>query len=1178
MNARRDSWSAREGLGNCLRVLGVGLACSALTPCEAAYFTEDPSFVPVLEETAGNYPMPAGVMTAYPGSKLLLQCSYQIVNGTVLSQRLIRLRSDGSIDNSFHASSARVLAVYPDGRVLVQATDVVGGLSMDRIRRLTATGDPDTSFTESTVVGAQLTGRLLGDGRVLLSGGITSIDGTVTESLALLQANGGLDTSFHSPFPSGTSYLVLSVTTNPTDTAVYLAGQNLGLGPGRNFVARLSLNGAVDAGFDASGSGLSYSVTPQRCYRDPAGGVLIVDSTGAMVRLTATGAKDPTFTASLAGPSANRSFGVQDSNNRIYYLNTLAGSPATGELRRLNADGSADSAFGAMSIPADPNQTGFPVLNDDQSVFVNSSDLGRIAARLLITRVLSNGTVDSVFGPRFSLHASIAAYLRQPDGKYLVAGLIDYVNGTSVGPGLKIVRLNADGSRDATFGSTLPSGSLNRMAIQPDGKVLVGGVFSNGSGGNNLLIRLTSTGALDGTFHPIAQTQSGGAIAGLAVDSGGLIYCIPDAAPLALKRYSQDGVADSSFNVTGIGGYAVAVDSLPDGRVMAGFGSSDGDVVVRLSHAGALDATFTQLRTADHLAGLRVLPDSSTLVATNRTFVYSATVKFFRLSTSGAVTSTYVTRMVPLTFLTENRLEVAGEVFDQLRASTGNLTDAIQFDLEGPSVLHVSCTASGVASMVSTSSGEQLIRWQRTALSSPSLDPAPHLELSPSTSTISLAVNSPLSTAGSYYIFSGLDLNYQWKRDDSAVVGATSTQLNLVAVQASDAGTYTLVASNAYGTAVAPGFTMLVIGGVGSPPTISTQPKAQSVTAGSGTILSVVISGTSPISYQWYKDGAAIAGANSATYSISTASAASAGTYYVVASNAYGTVTSNSVSVTVVPPSGQLTNLSVRTGAGTGDGTLIVGVVLGGSGTAGTKPLLIRAMGPTLTGYGVTGALADPSLEVIPQGTTTPMASNDNWGGGAQLRTVASSVGAFPFVSDASKDAGLYLSLATGAYSAKVAGVGGTTGIALAEIYDASESVGASTPRLVNVSARAQVGTGEGVLIAGFVVGGSSPVTVLIRAVGPTLVGYGVAGALADPQLEVTKTVDGSPVVVASNDNWGGNLAIADAAAAVGAFQLATATKDAAVLVTLPPGVYSAKVSGVAGTTGVALVEVYEVP
>ncbi|MDB6092444.1 MAG: repeat containing protein [Verrucomicrobia bacterium] len=136
-----------------------------------------------------------------------------------------------------------------------------------------------------------------------------------------------------------------------------------------------------------------------------------------------------------------------------------------------------------------------------------------------------------------------------------------------------------------------------------------------------------------------------------------------------------------------------------------------------------------------------------------------------------------------------------------------------------------------------------------------------------------------------------------------------------------------------------------------------------------------------------------------------------------------------------------------------------------------------------------------------------------------------------------------------------------------------------SNTKLINVSSRAQVGSGDGVLIAGFVVGGTDARTVLIRAVGPTLGNYGVTGALADPQLDVTQAVAGVNVVIASNDNWGGSTQVSAAASAVGAFAFSSATsKDAAVLVTLQPGVYSAKASGVGGISGIALIEVYEVP
>ena len=147
-------------------------------------------------------------------------------------------------------------------------------------------------------------------------------------------------------------------------------------------------------------------------------------------------------------------------------------------------------------------------------------------------------------------------------------------------------------------------------------------------------------------------------------------------------------------------------------------------------------------------------------------------------------------------------------------------------------------------------------------------------------------------------------------------------------------------------------------------------------------------------------------------------------------------------------------------------------------------------------------------------------------------------------------------------------------GLVIAEIYDAtaSSSFVTATPRLINVSVRKHLGTG---LTVGFVLGGSAATKVLIRAVGPTLGDFGVPGVVADPQLTL---FNDKSAKIGENNDWGGTAALTAAFASVGAFPLPAASKDAAVLVTLQPGLYSVQVAGAGATTGVALVEVYEVP
>jgi hypothetical protein len=250
-----------------------------------------------------------------------------------------------------------------------------------------------------------------------------------------------------------------------------------------------------------------------------------------------------------------------------------------------------------------------------------------------------------------------------------------------------------------------------------------------------------------------------------------------------------------------------------------------------------------------------------------------------------------------------------------------------------------------------------------------------------------------------------------------------------------------------------------------------------------------------------------------------------------------------------------------------------LGYVVGGAGTTGSKSLLIRAAGPALTPLGVPGVLADPRLELFAGSTKT--GENDNWGGTPALRTAFSAYTGFPFANSASLDAAALADIPPGDNSVRISATGAGTGRVLAELYDATPNASflATTPRLINVSVLKHLGTG---LIAGFTVGGTGTKTVLIRVVGPTLgaAPFGVPDVVADPQL----TLFSGQTAIGNNDNWGGGAELAAAFAKVGAFALPAASRDAALLATLQPGSYTVQARGVDGTTGVAIVEIYEVP
>ncbi|MBS0662048.1 MAG: immunoglobulin domain-containing protein [Verrucomicrobia bacterium] len=395
-------------------------------------------------------------------------------------------------------------------------------------------------------------------------------------------------------------------------------------------------------------------------------------------------------------------------------------------------------------------------------------------------------------------------------------------------------------------------------------------------------------------------------------------------------------------------------------------------------------------------------------------------------------------------------------------------------------------------------------------------------------------------------------------------------------ITSADLGTYYMKIVDTGGIAVTNSAT-LSLGSV-STPTIVTQPLGHTVATGSSVVFGVEATGGN-LTYQWKKDGNPIGGATGSQCLVSNAQASNAGSYTVTVSNGSGSVTSSAAVLNVVSSSdpGRLINVSVRIVSGTGADTLFMGFVTGGTGTSGGKQLLIRGIGPTLGAYGVLNVMADPVLDVIPQGASTPLVTNDDWSGDAGVVTVANAVGAFALPSTTSKDSALVTTLNPGVYSAKVSGKNNTTGTVLAEIYDANPGTySASTPRLINISARATMAN-DNPLIAGFVVGGTTAKTLLIRAIGPALVPYGVTAAMPDPYLEIIRS--GQSSASYSNDNWGGSALVTSVGNSVGAFALTDgAGKDAVLLVTLDPGVYSAKVTGVNNTSGITLVEVYEVP
>ncbi|QJR16532.1 hypothetical protein [Usitatibacter palustris] len=263
------------------------------------------------------------------------------------------------------------------------------------------------------------------------------------------------------------------------------------------------------------------------------------------------------------------------------------------------------------------------------------------------------------------------------------------------------------------------------------------------------------------------------------------------------------------------------------------------------------------------------------------------------------------------------------------------------------------------------------------------------------------------------------------------------------------------------------------------------------------------------------------------------------------------------------PP--RLVNASTRGQVLTGADVMIAGFIVGGPTP---KTIVVTVAGPSLTAAGVPGALQNPAVTLVRASDGVVIGNNDNW----QSAPNAAAIQAAGFAPAHPFEPAVMMTLPPGAYTAVVQGAPGMTGVGLVALYE----VDTPDVPLINLSTRGQVLTGDSVMIAGFVVGGSGSQNVVVTVAGPSLTGQGVPGALANPRLTIVRASDGA--TIATNDNWQTQTNATHVAAIQDAGFAPAHANEPAVYLSLPPGAYTAVVQGVNNTTGVALVGVYRAP
>ncbi len=300
--------------------------------------------------------------------------------------------------------------------------------------------------------------------------------------------------------------------------------------------------------------------------------------------------------------------------------------------------------------------------------------------------------------------------------------------------------------------------------------------------------------------------------------------------------------------------------------------------------------------------------------------------------------------------------------------------------------------------------------------------------------------------------------------------------------------------------------------------------------------------------------------------------------YRVTAFNSFGSQFSSIIALnTPEGASTAIVNLSTRGILGDGNNVMISGFIIGGEGTL---TVLSRSVGPSIVKSGVSTDLAspDPKSDLF----STVSASNDDWedDDGSLISALSSQVGAQPDLDPGSKDSAFAISLGAGGHAVISSDNQTNDKLGLVEIYDANETgPGLGSARLVNLSTRGFIGTGDAIMIGGLVIGGEGSMRILIRGIGPNLDGLSENEILADPVLQLLDLGNGGALLEA-NDNWqdSNGPAIAAAADAVFTPQFANGSTDSAILRDLESGTYGIFLLGANGGTGIGQIEIWEVP
>ncbi|PXY45100.1 T9SS type A sorting domain-containing protein [Flavobacterium hydrophilum] len=528
--------------------------------------------------------------------------------------RITRLNTDGTTDNSFNIgtganASISAAALQSDSKILIAGGFTsYNGMAKNRIARINADGTLDTTFEPGSGFNSYNSIAVETDGKLLIGGYFTSYNGVARKHIARLNSDGTLDTSFGSAV--GLDSTVKEIVLQPDDK-ILVIGDFLDFnGISRKKIARLNADGTLDTTFNpGNGANGIETIALQADGKILIGGYFSTYNftpRSCLARLNPDGTLDNTFNLGTGPNSTVESIAIQpDGKILIGGVFTTYNGTAKNSIARLNSDGTLDPTFDSgtgtnESVATITVKTNGKILTGGNFTSLNTNLIGRLA------QLNTDGTIDATFlnpgGFGSGSNQSISRMAVQPDGKILITGeFFSSYNGIAT---KRLARLNADGTLDTAFNTgTGPSSSVYAITTQPDGKILIGGRFGNYNGiARNGIARLNTDGSLDTTFS--IGTGVNNNIYSIAVQTdgkiliSGLFTSYNGVSRNRFARLNTDGTLDTAFDPgAGPDNVIYSIVTQTDGKIIiaGNFKNYKGipkQCITRLNSDGTLDTSF----------------------------------------------------------------------------------------------------------------------------------------------------------------------------------------------------------------------------------------------------------------------------------------------------------------------------------------------------------------------------------------------------------------------------------------------------------------------------------------------------------------------------------------------------------------------------------------------------------